>query len=358
MLLKAIGAFSSLQQVKLLRVQDKDDERLLDQIHEFSLEETLKLDWESACTRAVTNLGISLLASNCTSVRFVGAQISPEATGRLVQTPSATLSALGARLACLEVTFHSDFDLTSHMDALSDVFHDFFLASKNLTIIHLGFETPVPLDLPLDQIFHRTQWKKLRTLSIRGWRLDSEEIIALLRRHRRQLRDIRLVNIYLRDGSLWRDVLSVLHDEMDEIERIDLGGVNYASYLDGPSPSNGANSHSNGYDTSGIGNGNGNGHGSGSAGFHHAPLPLSVLVNHNSTSNSPKAVLDSDFFPFGSHGHTRNSSVYDLETLRKYSADVLGDNGTSVGHRQIPLWEAWVLASPRNLSRRKKNVVG
>ncbi|KAL2814316.1 hypothetical protein BJX63DRAFT_202730 [Aspergillus granulosus] len=359
MLLKAIGAFSSLQQVKLLRLQDEDDERLLDQIHEFSLEETLTLDWEPACTRAVTNLGMSLLASNCTSVRFVGPQISPEATGRLVHTPSATLSALGARLACLDVTFHSKFDLTSHMEALSDVFHDFFLAAKNLTIIHLGFETPVPLDLPLDQIFHRTQWKKLRTLSIQGWRLGSEEIIALIRRHRRQLRDVRLVNIYLRDGSVWRDVLSVLHDEMDEVERIDLRGINYASHLDSPSASNGVNGHG-----TGIGNGNGNGHGSGSAGFHHPPLPLSVIVNHNTTSNSPilpasppsvrEAVLNSDFLPYGSRGHTRNSSVYDLETLKKYSVDVLEDNGIHVGHRQISLWEAWVLASPRNLAGRKR----
>ncbi|KAL3466008.1 F-box domain protein [Aspergillus heterothallicus] len=363
MLLKAIGAFSSLQQVKLLRLQDIHDKGLLDRIHESSLEEALTLDWESACTRAVTNLAISLLASNCTSVRFVGPQISPEATGRLVQTPSATLSALGARLACLDVTFYSGFDITSHMEALSDVFHDFFLAAENLTTIHLGFEAPVPLDLRLDQVFHYTSWEKLRTLSIQGWRLDSEEVIALIRRHRRHLRDVRLDRIYLRHGSRWRDVLSVLHGEMDEIERIDLRRINYANYLDGGPALNGANGHGNGHGT-GIGTGNGNGHGSGSTGFYRPPHPLSVIVNHNTTSNpplpptsllpAPKAVLNSDYLPSGSRGHTRSSSIYDLETLRKYSADVLEDNGICVGPEQIPLWEAWVLASPRNLAQRKR----
>ncbi|KAJ0421636.1 hypothetical protein BJY00DRAFT_107730 [Aspergillus carlsbadensis] len=342
MLLKAIGAFSSLKQIKLLRLQDEEDERLLDQIHEYSLEETLALDWEPACARAVTNLGMSLLASNCTSVHFVAPQISPEAAGRLVQTPSATLSALGARLERLEVTFASSFDLTSHMDALSDVFHDFFLAAKNLTTIHLGFETPVPLDLPLDQIFHRTQWKALGTLSIQGWRLSSEEIINLIRRHRRPLRDIRLVNIHLRDGSFWRDVLSVLHDEMDTIECIALHGINYASHLDSSSSSNSTNGHGNGH-AIGIGNGNGNwnGHGSGSAGFHHPPLPLSVIVNDNTASNMTN------------RGNTRSPSAYGLEALRKCSADMLGDNGISVGQKERSFWEAWVLASPRNVARKR-----
>ncbi|KAL2861741.1 hypothetical protein BJX68DRAFT_11209 [Aspergillus pseudodeflectus] len=339
MLLKAIGAFSSLEQVKLLRLQDEEDERLLDQIHEFSLEESLTLDWEPACARAVTNLGISLLSSNCTSIEFVGSQISPEATGRLVQTPSATLSNLGARLVGLDVTFHSNFDLTSHMDGLSDVFHDFFLAAKNLKTINLRFETPVPLDLPLDQIFHRTQWKELRTFGIQGWLSSSEEIINLIRRHRRPLREISLVNIYLRDGSFWRDVLSVLHDEMDTIEHILLDGINYASQLDGSS-SNATNGHGNSH-AIGIGNANGNGHGSGSAGVHQPPLPLSVIVNDNTPSN------------MANRGYTRSPSAYGLQALRKCSADMLGDNGISVGQKQRSFWEAWVLASPRNVARKR-----
>ncbi|KAL4867366.1 hypothetical protein BDV12DRAFT_121909 [Aspergillus spectabilis] len=348
LLQKAIIAFSSLQQVKLLRLQDEADERLLDQIRERLLEGKLALDWEEACVRAVTNLGISLLASNCTSVSFVGPQISPEATVRLLQTPSTTLSALGARLTCLDVTFHSKADLTSHMELLSDVFRDFFLAAKNLTTLHLGFATGAPLKLSLDYVFHRIQWKKLSTLSIQGWRLTSQEIIALIRRHRRQLRDIRLVGVYIRDGGRWRDVLSVLHDEMDEIEHIDLRGINYADSVSG---FNGSNGHGNGH-----GNSNGNG-------VHHAPFPLSIIVNH-SLPNSPPApspppsfhqvVLNTDHLAFASRGHTRHpSNSPELERLRRKTVDELGDDGMSVTHEQSQVWEKWVLSSPRRVARRR-----
>lgn len=253
-------------------------------------------------------------------------------------------------------------DLTSHMEVLSGVFRDFFIASKNLTTLHLGFATTIPLDLPLEQIFHRVQWKRLRTLSIQGWRLTSEEIITLLRRHRRQLRDIRLVNIFLRDGSRWRDVLSVLHDEMDEVERIDLREINYARHIDTLSTPNGSNAHAHGH---GIGNGHGNGHGSGSAGFHHPTLPLSIIVSHNNnSSNSPsppsppppsfhQAVLNTDLLTFASRGHTRRSfSTSTLDALRTLSADGLGDDGISVRHEQRQFWEAWVLSSPRKIAQR------
>ncbi|KAL2827436.1 hypothetical protein BDW59DRAFT_57572 [Aspergillus cavernicola] len=361
MLRKAMVAFSSLQQVKLLRVQDEADERLISQIRERSLEGTVGLDWEPACTRAVTNLAISLLASNCTSVRFVGPQISPEATVRLLQTPSATLSALGARLACLDVTFHSKMDLTSHMKLLSQAFHDFLLAAKNLTAIHLGFATAAPLDLPLEQIFHHIQWKRLRTLSIQGWRVTSQELIALISRHSRQLRDIRLTSIFLHEGSRWRDVLSVLHDDMDEVEQIDLREINYVKHFDAVSAPNGSlNGHGNGY---GIGNGNGNGNGTGSAGFY-PPLPLSIIVNHNTSPNSPsppspqpsfhQAVLNTDYLSFALRGHTRRSfSPSTLESLRTLTADDLRDDGITVSYDQRLFWEAWVLSSLSKVARRR-----
>ncbi|KAL5342827.1 hypothetical protein BJX70DRAFT_386005 [Aspergillus crustosus] len=351
LLQKAIVAFSSLQQIKLLRLQDEADEKLLDRIRERSLDETLALDWEEACARAVTNLGISLLASNCTSVSFVGPQISPGATVRLLQTPSSTLSALGARLTCLDVNFHSKADLTSHMEVLSDVFQNFFLAATNLTSLHLGFATATPLDISLEQVFHRIQWKRLSTLSIQGWCLTSQEIIALIRRHRRQLRDIRLVEVYIRTGGRWRDVLSVLHDEMDEIEHIDLRRINYTSYIDPASSVNGSNGHGNGH-------GHGHHNGNGSAAFHQPPSPLSIFVNSPSTPSPPppfhQVVLNTDRLAFASRGQTRHSSNSpELERLRRRTIDELGDDGISVTLEQSRLWEKWVLSSPRRVTRRK-----
>lgn len=206
LLRQAIAAFPALQQVKLLRLQDEADEKLLGYLRDRSLEENARLDWEPACTRAVSSLGISLLDSKCTSVRFVAPQISPEATVRLLQAPPTMLSALGARLTSLDVTFHARADMTTSMETLSHVFYEFFLAAKNLTAIHLGFPANLPLDLSLERIFHRLQWKRLRTLSIQGWRLGSEEIISLLRRHRRPLRDLSLASVYLRTGGRWCEI--------------------------------------------------------------------------------------------------------------------------------------------------------
>ncbi|GJP87619.1 F-box domain protein [Aspergillus niger] len=315
LLRRAIAAFSSLQQVKLLRLQDEADEQLLDHIRERSLGRTTRLDWEPACTRAITSLSISLLESNCNSVRFVGPQISPEATVRLLQAPSTSLSALGARLASLDVTFHSAAKLSTYMETLSNVFHDFFLAAKNLTTIHLGFPTNAPLDLALEQIFHHVQWKRLRTLSIQGWRLGSEEIIAFIRRHRRQLRNVRLASVYLRPGGRWREVLTVLHDEMDLLERIDLRGIDYTSNFDA---NINTNAHHNA-DAAGPGTGS-------------SQTPTLAIVVQPTPDMAPhKAFLNMDYYSnSGPPGKTRRSfSETTLEQLRGHTSDVLGDNGES-----------------------------
>ncbi|KAF9888803.1 hypothetical protein FE257_008379 [Aspergillus nanangensis] len=332
LLRRAISAFSSLQQIKLLRLQDGADEQVLDHVREQSLQETVRLDWEPACTRAVTSLGVSLLESSCTSVGFVGPQMSPEATVRLSQTPKTALTALGARLTSLDVTFHSAKDMETRMGAISDVFHDFFLAAKNLTAIHLGFPAHRPLDLSLEQIFHHVIWKGLRTLSIQGWRLRSSELISLIRRHRHQLRDIRLTSIYLHDDQgQWRDVLAVLHDEMDHLERIDLREIDYAVHSDSRHVLNS--------------NGNGNGHN------HQYPS----IVAHPAPDLSPRhIVLNIDYMFFAPRGHTRRSfTAATLESLQKLTADDLGDDGLSVHHEQRVFWEAWVLSSSRNTVHRR-----
>ncbi|PIG81649.1 F-box domain protein [Aspergillus arachidicola] len=331
LLRRAISAFSSLQQIKLLRLQDGADEQLLDYIREQSSAETVYLDWESACTRAVTSLAISLLESNCSAIRFVGPQISPESAVKLSQTPPLTLSTLGARLTSIDVTFHSPKDMTSSIKSVSSVFHDFFLSAKNLTSIKLGFRANMPLDLSLELIFHRLQWKRLRALSIQGWRLDSEEVISLIRRHRRQLRDIALAGVYLRNGGRWRDILSVLHDEMDQVERIDLRDIDYADHLDSDSPD--TNGHASTSSTSVLSV---------------VPEPTLALPPYHASFNA-----DYPFIP--PCGSTRRSfSETTLERLRALTADDLGDNGLSVRHEQRLLWEAWVLSSPGNMLRRRQ----
>ncbi|KNG82864.1 F-box domain protein [Aspergillus nomiae NRRL 13137] len=311
LLRRAISAFSSLQQIKLLRLQDGADEQLLDYIREQSSAETVYLDWEPACTRAVTSLATSLLESNCSAIRFVGPQINPESAAKLAQTPSLTLSTLGARLTSLDVTFHSSKDMTSSIKSVSSVFHDFFLSAKNLTSIKLVEKAP--------------------DSQHSGWRLDSEEVISLIRRHRRQLRDIALADVYLRNGGRWRDILSVLHDEMDQVECIYLRDIDYADHLDSDSP-----------DT--------NGHASTSS-----TSVLSVVPEPTLALPPYRTSFTVDYPPFSPCGSTRRSfSETTLERLRALTVDDLGDNGVSVRREQGLLWEAWVLSSPRNMLRQRQ----
>ncbi|EAU34413.1 predicted protein [Aspergillus terreus NIH2624] len=344
LLRRALAAFSSLQQIKLLRLQDAADERLLDHFRQCEPREPSapRLDWDCACTRAVSSLAIALLESPCTAVRFVGPQISPDAALHLLHTPTPTLAALAPRLTSLEVTFHAAAPkhIPSKIHALSPVFHDFFLAATNLAAIHLGFPATRPLALPLDRVFHRVQWKRLRALSLQGWRLGADEIIALVRRHRRPLRDLRLTSIFL-DAGRWRDVLAVMHDEMDHLDRVDLRDINYAAYLDA------------------LDFPHGHAHSQAQA---HAPPPPGIVLDipqpalfaSSSSSSSSSSSPSPSSGTAQSHGNRRPSlTPATRDRLRSLTADELGDNGVSVGCGQNALWEAWVLASPRDVVRRR-----
>ena len=225
--------------------------------------------------------------------------------------------------------------MTARMGSLSSVFHDFFLAARNLTAIHLGFPPGMPLDLPLEAIIsHRLQWKRLRTLSIQGWRLHAEELISLIRRHRRPLRDIRLTSIHLREGSHWRDVLSTLHEDVDCLERIDLRDIDYVR----PNNANAAN-------TSSSSSTNGTNGTTSSTNSEIPQPPISIVTRPASESPPPQTALNVDHMSFLPRGNTRRSfSGPTLERLRGLSVDELGDDGVCVRRDQRLFWEAWVLA--------------
>lgn len=228
---RALFSCSSLQQIKLLRLQDKADEDVMERARSYGTAARLQLKWEPACSRAIEGLGLALLGSSCQSIHFLGPQLSPEAALKLMDAPRMMMSTLGERLSCLDIYFHSTSDMTNLMRRLSSTFRDFFQATRNLSTINVRFPADSPLDLPLEDVFHHIYWSRLRSLGIQGWRLHSSEIIAIVRRHQSQLRELRLPHVYLLDGSRWRDVLSILHYEMDQLEKINLQHINYASHF-------------------------------------------------------------------------------------------------------------------------------
>ncbi|KAJ6135270.1 hypothetical protein N7512_000430 [Penicillium capsulatum] len=343
----AIMAFSALQEIKLLRLQDEADELLIDFVCEHSIGRgtavTARLDWESACSRAVTSLGVALLDSKCTAIRFIGPQISPEATLQLLQAPSATLAAMGSRLTSLDINFNSNLDITATMSDLSGVFHRFFTEAKNLVAINIGFPPKMPLDLEADTIFHGIRWKTLRTLSLQGWRLSAADIISLARRHRRQLRDFRLVAVYLRSGSRWDSVLSVLRDEMDHLRRLDLHDIDYAANFDAVEVTRGVEVFDEDSDNESL-----------TATSAQSSLSVAADTSPPEFPSSPILRPDSDSYAF-SRGHGAPLRRASLEKMRGLPSEELGDDGIKVHCHQSRLWEAWVLSGRQHASNENRN---
>lgn len=327
----AITAFTAIQEIKLLRLQDEADEQLLDFIRDQAIGQTTPdthFDWESACSRAVTNLGIALLDSQRTSIRFIGPQISPEATLQLLEAPSTTLAAMGSRLTSLDINFHAHTDITATMSDLSPVFHRFFAEARNLVVIHIGFPAKTPLNLNLETIFHGIRWKTLRTLSLQGWRLGADEIITVARRHRHQLRELRLCAVYLRPDGRWRDVLSMLRVEMERLARLDLRDIDYAANFDARAIDSGVEIFD--------------------------PHPMSPVSSSVSVAAGTFAQERPLLPVFGANGHLsalgsggRLARRGSLEKIRDLDAEELGDDGVRVCREEVHLWEAWVLAGLR-----------
>ncbi|KAG0153182.1 hypothetical protein PDIDSM_5032 [Penicillium digitatum] len=336
---RAVSLFSALQEIKLLRLQDEADEYLIDFLRDHSLgtgtstATSIRFDWETACSRAVANLSLALLDSKCSSIRFTGPQISPEATLQLLRAPSTPLAAMGGRLTSLDINFYSTTDITRTMANLSKVFHRFFVAAKNLIAIHIGFLSKTPLDLDLELLFHHIRWKALRKLSIQGWRLSADEIIALARRHSPHLRDFRLRGIYLRPGGLWRDVLVVLREEMGQLERLVLKDIDYTAHFDSVTVSNGVEVLDD---------------------YPAGPVPssLTVATGTSSAAQSPTTVLlTSDGLPALIRGKLLPLRRTSFERLRALSSQDLGDDGVHVLREQMSLWEAWVLSALHQVKR-------
>lgn len=317
---------SSLQEIKLLRLQDEADEQLIDFIERHTIQNTQhqsRFDWGSACSRAVMNLSIALLGSRCTSIRFIGPQISPETSLQLFQVPSTTLADLGSRLTSLDISFPSHGDITTKIARLSGVLGRFFGATKSLVSIHIGFPK-APLNLELDAIFHGIGWKTLRTLSLEGWRLADHEIIALARRHRRMLRELRLCAVYLRPGGRWRDVLCVLREEMERLDGLDLRDIDYEEHSMAISAAYGVEV----FDVQS------------SASFP-SSLPRASPPERR-YSNPRSGILPSQT---NQRGFRRDL----FAKVRDLALDDLGDDGIQVHQDQIRLWEAWVLSGTRGM---------
>ncbi|KAL8967247.1 MAG: hypothetical protein Q9197_005533 [Variospora fuerteventurae] len=231
---KAMAAFVSLQHVQILRLQDEADRMLLEALQESHLPQasTVDLKWTPACVHATSTVAQALLHARSPFSRFSGPMMNSQSALVIKDRIPHTVTLLASRLTCLELHFDDTEALEERMRATSPVFKTVFAAAQNLQALHIGFPSRSPVDMGLEEVFHSVHWEKLRAFGIQAWRLTGDEIIQLARRHSKTLRGLRLRDVQLRDGSMWKDVLAMLRREMEQLDWVSLRRVDYARHFD------------------------------------------------------------------------------------------------------------------------------
>jgi len=192
----------------------------------------MELAWAPACLHSTRTIGAALMASQSTCSRFSSPMLSPSSAVVLADHPPSSFSMLAERLTCLELHFDDGQDLDARMTELSGLFKIVFTAAVNMEAVHVGFPSHRPLSVPLETLFHDVQWRRLIAFGVQGWKLEAEEIIRLARRHKERLKGLRLRDVLLKDGSMWKDILGFLRDEMLRLDWVSLRRIGYARPFD------------------------------------------------------------------------------------------------------------------------------
>ena len=231
---QAMLAFRSLQHVQILRLQDEADRCLIDYLYESDENRTRLVDlrWTPACYHALRTMCEALEYGRSKFTRFSGPMMNPQSALAVKKNIPRTITFLAEHLTCLELHFDDHNDLTRKMKELSPFFKLMFTTARGMQAVHIGFPSREPLDLHLEEIFHNVHWEKLRAFGVQSWRLSADEIIDLARRHRKTLRGLRLRDVQLRDGSMWKTVLAMLREEMELLDWVSLRRIDYASHFD------------------------------------------------------------------------------------------------------------------------------
>ncbi|PPJ52600.1 hypothetical protein CBER1_11044 [Cercospora berteroae] len=228
---RAIASFTRLELVQLLRVSDREDGIVLNYLrrHEDA-RRRLNLSWNAACSHASRTIITALLTSNEVPwSRFSLPILSPDSARFLrLQVPNS-VSTLAERLEVLTLHFDDNEDLDAKIQELSVVFKEVFTKARNMKAVHVGFPSHRPLTLPLESIFHYVKWEKLVAFGVQGWELDESEIIGLAKRHP-NLKGLRLRDVHLKQGSLWKDILGFLRSDMLALQWVSLRRIGYTAY--------------------------------------------------------------------------------------------------------------------------------
>ncbi|KAF2769941.1 hypothetical protein EJ03DRAFT_82158 [Teratosphaeria nubilosa] len=354
-LTKVIASFTSLQFVQLLRVTDEEDIALLTYIREHEdLRQIFDLEWTPACSHGSRTIGAALLNSNVPWSRFSSPMLSPQSAEFLASRRPQSLPTLAARLTCLTLHFDDGTDLDQKMSELSNLFRVVFSTAENMQAVHVGFPSHRPLSLRLEDVFHHVKWEKLVAFGVQGWKLDAEEILDMALRHRDRLKGLRLRDVLLKDGSMWKDVLGTLRDSMRRLEWVSLRRIGYARHFDelwlgagaevpdDPPPGESDSETSEEDDDPVIGPSTFHQGSNGGLGIDSSDETESEAASDD--EHGPDA-NDMDFPPLNSPDTPASSAPWcncNGQGLLE-SADDLGDDGDPVSNTKRKAWEKWVV---------------
>lgn len=233
---KAMLAFTSLQEVHLLAIMMHKDIMLRNLASSFDNWEFIDCKWIPACKHAAETLLAALYDAKSPVTALCSPTMSPQSL--ILLGPKARQMSLytWSQLTYLEITFDErpdrswdtlDTILTGHDNTLAEMFRHCLHATKNLTTLYIRFTPGIPVRLPLKDAFHDFHWPKLRVLGIGSWMLHAEEIIDIVRRHQTTLHGIRLNEIYLLEGSRWKDVVQAVREHVSNIDWVGLHDIGY-----------------------------------------------------------------------------------------------------------------------------------
>ena len=255
--------------------------------------------------------------------------------------PPGDLSILVGRLTSLELHFDESIHLDMSMQELSNLFGHLLQAAENMQAIHIGFPSHFPLTISLEDIFHHIRWKNLIAFGIQAWKLNADEIISLVRRHREKLRGLRLRDVLLKDGSHWKDVLQVVRDELKRLEWVSLRRIGYAEHFDEQMADIGIEVE----DVPGGDSESGDEDDEISVSTDAADDQSNRISDMDTDDDSDEDSTDED----GPHAHEMAFPHLSERPWRWCQcngqqaplADDLGDNGVSVSNTQRKMWERW-----------------
>ncbi|OAL05828.1 hypothetical protein IQ06DRAFT_313074 [Phaeosphaeriaceae sp. SRC1lsM3a] len=339
----AISAFTSLQHVQILRVQDQAEANLVSYIRDRTeLHHLVELKWPPACEHSTRTIGAALLESGSPCSRFSSPMLHPQSVLGAANNPPTTLGLLAERLTCLELHFDDPTDLDIRMRELSTLSKAVFTAAKNIEALHIGFPSYRPLTLRLEEIFHNVTWEKLQAFGIQAWRLDANEIIGLARRHRETLRGLRLRDVLLKDGSRWKDVLAYLRDDMKKLDWVSLRRIDYEKHFD--------ESRTLGFEIpDGIGSDSSDAENDWDMAddddaFNANANDLADGSNGSVPDSDVESDADTDEPEQGGHMHFPSGypdTPVSAPCCNGDSVDALGDDGIWVSNSQRKFWEKW-----------------